>query len=423
MAKVLSDTPEFVDGFVEACYNKGFSELQTAELLKTAARLELLEAKDEHFMAGMEKASSPYSGLVKALKMPWQIPVGPRGLLAGGAMAGGAALPAFTRPVPFDTDESALSGAGKGALVGGLSGLAMGALSVAGRRGAGGVSNLRRFFQEGNPFPGVKDPAGNIIPGARYTRLDAPFIAAGKAISNPASLKGLQRGVGYGAAAGLGVGLKDSVGGGGGFSGLNYGNYTPGSSGQASSTGGADKDQSSIYSVPRKLNDYYTPGASTSTAAAGVAGGAAVGALAEANNRVKAIENKINTMRAEVAKADRKNPNAVLRASDTEREIRRLMREKDIETRSMNRIAGQMSSEQAKYQSAASRDYELATRRYHDADKSFNRHMSRLNDNGWLAPLLATLFNSRERAGMQADNMNQYAAIRDRAQQAMNRSF
>lgn len=432
MAKVLSDTSEFVDGFVEECYKKGFSELQAAELLKTASRLELIEAKDEHFMAGMEKASAPYSAMTKALGMPWKIPVGPRGLLAGGAMAVGAAIPTFNRPEPFGTNETALSGAGKGALAGGALGTAIAGLSLMGNKGKGGYSYLRRFLQEANPNPKhfVQMPHGGRVAGGYDFKPQAPFIAAGKALSQPRVISGLRKGVGYGGAAGLGIGLKDSMGG-GGFSGMNYGSYSPlGESGK--STGSAATDAGSIYSVPRTLKETYAPGASSAaaTAAGGAAVGGVVGSMRAAQERVKELDLRINEMRKTVAQADKTNPNALLRAHDTEREIRRLMKDKDAETRNMNRLVTQMSKEQSKYQSAASQDYELATRKHQDAETGFNRHMSLLNggngtwyNNGWTAPLLAKLFNSRERAGMQAENMNQYDSIRTQAQEAMGRSL
>jgi hypothetical protein len=92
MAKILSDTPEFVDGFAEECFKKGFSEEQAAALLKTAARLELVESGDPDFLAGMEKAAGPPigGGAAKAL---FKIPVNAHALIGAGAMGAGAAVP------------------------------------------------------------------------------------------------------------------------------------------------------------------------------------------------------------------------------------------------------------------------------------------------------------------------------------------
>lgn len=444
MAKVLSDTPEFVDGFVETCYNKGFTELQAAELLKTAARLELVEVKDPDFMEGMAKAAAPGVGygakLAKGLGFPWKIPIGPQQALGVGALAAGAAIPNFYRPAPFETDEGALSGAGKGALAGGALGVGLGALSILGKKGKGGHSFLRRFFSDANPSPRhyVDMPTGGKVRGGFDFAPHAPLRAAAKALSQPEVLTGARRGIIYGGLAGLGMGLKDGIGG-GGFSGMNYGSapYAPGG-GAAGGSSSSSSGSGSIYSVPGTLRSTYSSGSYQSPSAAGAAGAAGavsgagvVGSMRAAQNRVKEIDGRIAAMRKEVDAARTSNdPNSLLRAHDKQREIRRLEKTKDMETRSMNKYVSMAAKEQAKYQSAAAHDFGLATRRQNDADKNFKRQMSVLNADGdhwysgaWTGPIAEKLLNSRERAGMYADDTTRHEDVRNKAQEAMSRSF
>lgn len=435
MAKVLSDTPEFVDGFVETCYNKGFTELQAAELLKTAARLELVEVKDPDFMEGMAKAAAPGVGygakLAKGLGFPWKIPIGPQQALGVGALAAGAAIPNFYRPAPFETDEGALSGAGKGALAGGALGVGLGALAVLGKKGKG----LRRFLSDAMPISRSRDAAGLVEPGKYKFKPGAPFRAAGKALTEPGVLTGARRGIIYGGLAGLGMGLKDGIGG-GGFSGMNYGSapYAPGG-GAAGGSSSSSSGSGSIYSVPGTLRSTYSSGSYQSPSAAGAAGAVSgagvVGSMRAAQNRVKEIDGRIAAMRKEVDAARTSNdPNSLLRAHDKQREIRRLEKTKDMETRSMNKYVSMAAKEQAKYQSAAAHDFGLATRRQNDADKNFKRQMSVLNADGdhwysgaWTGPIAEKLLNSRERAGMYADDTTRHEDVRNKAQEAMSRSF
>jgi hypothetical protein len=433
MTPALSNTPEFLEGFIETCFNKGFTEDQTAEMLKRARFSDMMNSKDPMFTEGFQSTLCKSAAPVKSLL---NIPVTWKGLGGLGALGAGAALPMMARPTPFDADENVLSGAAKGIGIGGLLGLGLGGLK-GGFRGSStpGVSNFRKFLQEANPYPRWVDPATGIKTPGRVTNLFGPLSAMGKAVTDPSAVKGLGRGAYYGGFAGGGLGLKDSLSNGlGGFSGLGSGsNYSPGYSGGGGTSAPSPLSggKSDIYSVPKSLKDYYAPAAAGAGAAGVSAGaGATTGALADLKrfkDNLGQVDSRMQALQGQLKSINASDPNGMLTSYDLKRELNELSRIRDEETSRLNKALERAQEEQTRYHAAASNDFALANRGATAAQQNMGMHMNLLEGREgnswhdlWRAPL-SYLLNSEDKVRDFDAQRRMNDAIKAEAQKAMQR--
>ena len=255
MSNPLTDTPEFVEGFVKYCFDKGFNEEQTSKLLRVAALNELAESGDKDFHEGLRLGSNPKyeklatvksAGFMKGLKSLFGMrnakpifPHPPR--MPGGSTphipvpGGGGGVPPIVPPtmgpppivprthynvkLPIGASHSLLTGAGSAAAggVGGamfgdpdnglMSNVMGGAMLGAGLRTAAGPmfrgGNFRKFVSGMNPFEAIPAAAG-ASKGTFGVNLLKPIETMGKALTTKGVPTALATGAGYGALAGAG---------------------------------------------------------------------------------------------------------------------------------------------------------------------------------------------------------------------------
>lgn len=228
---------------------------------------------------------------------------------------------------------------------------------------------------------------------------------------------------------GAGMGAKDMLTGSGGFSPYSAIGYNPNYGDPGSSVGGGSGGggNTSIYGVPRALRDYYAPGSSSARATGGAAAAAGITAgVREAQARLDMIDKRISDKQRIMSTANYNDPKQALAAADAKREMKRLMKERDRESKAMGGLLSSVRNEHGMMQAAARRDLALANNAEAGARQDFDRHLSFLTGDGsglfsnpWIAPIMAKLFNSRERAGMLSHDLEALSAIRDRANSAL----
>ena len=252
-----------------------------------------------------------------------------------------------------------------------------------------------------------------------------PFVSAYKAVThkNKDILKGVGYGAGYGGAAGLGIGAKDALGGGGFSSGSSNG-YTPAYLNGDKPAAPAASPAGSIFSVPATMAG---GAAIAGTAAAGAAGGSRE-ALKGFQDKIKELDAQISALQKNMKGGD--SPSTRLQAYDARRTIAGLTSERDKAVQEMNKAVGYMQKDLLNSQAQAARDYGLASRRMAGAESSLNRNIGWLEEgekmDSWGDPLrwaASKLFSSRDRAEQQQREIQDMEAIRSKAESALRRTF
>lgn len=465
MKTILSDHPDFVEGFVEYCFNKGFNEKQASELLRIAAIKELAESGDESFQEGLRLGSSGSIRKVafvkeaiirrlisKLLPGASPFPAPPRipgmtgahppvpTMSAPPSVLPGAGATHYNLALPKGLAHS-LGGAGTTAAAGGVAGAMFGdpengmmqnALTGAGI-GAGARLAMGPMFRGKNFskfMSGINPLERGASKGSIGVNLLRPMETLGKAITAPGVAKSVGKGLGYGALGGAAYNLGSKI------SDMHVspdssqltpwymqGNGAPGGMGGGSpgSPGGTD-----IFSMPSSLRNVYEGGGASSLG--GGAGG--VGPMHEismAKAQQNEIDQKISMLNSQMSSIDDSNPMSHMQRQQFNKELTKLQHARNSAQSSLEEALSKMQQDRARYGSAAAstatsagrsvdrlqKEYEGNIADYENGQSStMSNVLNKLNPMNWMNGGL------EHRMNRNAERLAQQRALLQRAQMA-----
>ena len=386
MKPILSDHPDFVEGFVEYCFNKGFNEKQASELLRIASIKELAESGDENFKEGLRigsKGVTQKSAFVKEAafkkllgklipgsspfpapaRIPGIPPVHPPAIPAPSTVLPSAGATHYNLSLPKGLAH-AMGGAGGTAALGGAAGAMFGdpendmmhnALAGAGigaglRMAAGPMfrgKNFSKFMHGINPFE------AGASKGSIGINLARPIETLGKAITAPGVGKAMGKGLGYGALGGAAYNLGSKV------SDMHAGPdssqmipwYMQGNSGSPGSTGMPSPGGTDIFSMPSSLRNVYE-----GNGASGLGGGAGVGPMHEINMakaQQNEIDQKISMLNSQLSSIDDSNPMSHIQRQQLSKEMTKLQVARNESQSSLEEALSKIQQDRARYGSNA----------------------------------------------------------------------
>lgn len=426
MNQLVSESIEFIEGFVDECFKRGFTEKQASEMLDTAIRLELFKSSDPDFHKGFQQAT-------KAANFATDPSTGPmEGVLKGMGLAGLGSLliPALTRGRvrPGQLFGQGARFAGRGGDAARQATLTR-RFNNAHRKDIG----LVNFMRNANPFKRVVKPGSrfNIQPGA-------PFRAIGKGLGNitPLQLQAMGGTLAAGGLTGLGVGLTNMARGTAGFADhaarrwLPY--YAGGPQPSLSDGGGAGRGGGGVdlFTAPSTLKDYYSRTASGVAAGAGAMLGGSMSSadsplafIRAGQSQLKEFDRRIEQLNSEIQRAGA-DPSGMLQAANARRELGRLNRERNRVVNQLQDSAVSLHSDQTKFHEAAALDHARAGRLadYNQGVANFHAgNVAAGEMDSWddvPRSILGWLLNSEEKARGAASQHSKMRDIQQGAQRA-----
>lgn len=352
MKSLNTDYLDFADGFVEYCYNKGFTEEQTAALLKKAAMNELAESADPYFQEGLQLGLTPKYEKLAAVKQAFNplkmfrlgkgLPPPPT---AGATAAAGKAPWEFTIKIPRDGAGGGLAnaatagvGAAGGAVFGDpenstLQNTLIGAGTGIGARMATGAmfkgKNFSNFMSGINPFysiPASARGAGGVPSGTFGLNLLKPVETLGKTLFHKDTGKALRSGGLYGGLGGAAYAASP---------GASNQQETPSSlRAPAAPRKPVSPDQSALFSMPGSLKETYQSGKLTPASA-----------LA---NKSK-IDREIDAVSLQLKTLNDTSPNSILQSVKLKTQLARLQHERNKSQKMLESLTNEINTQTEAY--------------------------------------------------------------------------